>query len=413
MAQRLEMKTMYSDMRFGMFIPPFHGNDENPTLALERDIALVQHLDELDYHEVWLGEHHSSGFEIIAAPDLMIAAAAERTKHIRMGTGVSSLSFHHPFLLAERMVQLDHQTRGRIMFGVGPGQLPGDAFMLGISPVEQRRMTGESLEAMLALLRGETVSRETDWFRLRDARLQILPYQHPMMEVATAAVVTPSGPTNAGKHGISMLSLAAGTPEGFAVLKDQWQICETAAAEAGKTVSRRNWRVVVAVHVAHTAEQALHEVEHNMLSKLEYFRRVSGRNTSAHLNLGPYSSAAEAVRAWVTDDGTSHSGLGPFGIGIVGSPQQVAHRIQLFQPRAGGFGCLLLLAHNLASWDATKRSLELFARQVIPILRGTNRNRVASLDWSETHADTFAEKREAGYRRATEDYQKTTAPKRP
>jgi limonene 1,2-monooxygenase len=400
-------------MRFGMFIPPFHGNDEDPTLALERDIALIQHLEACGFDEVWLGEHHSSGFEIIAAPDLMIAAAAERTKRIRLGTGVSSLSLHHPFLLAERLVQLDHQTRGRVMFGVGPGQLPGDAFMLGISPLDQRRMMAESLEAILALLRGETVTRDTDWFRLREARLQMLPYQYPMMEVATAAVVTPSGPTNAGKHGIGMLSLAAGTPEGFAVLKDQWRICETAAAEAGKSVSRRNWRVVVAVHVAEDADQALCEVEYSILSKLDYFRRISGRSTSAHLNMRPFQSAAEAVRAWVTDDGTSKSGVGPFGIGIVGTPEHVAERLQLFQERAGGFGCLLLLAHNLASAEATHRSVGLFARKVIPILRGTNRNRCASLSWSEANAEAFADSRNASYRRAQEDYSSDATLKRP
>src|SRR5579862_891141 len=131
-------RTMFPEMRFGVFIPPFHGVDENPTLAFHRDIALIELLDKLAYDEVWVGEHHSSGFEMIGSPELLIAAAAERTRHIRMGTGVSSLSFHHPFVLAERIVQLDHQTRGRIMFGVGPGQLPGDAYMLGISPLEQR-----------------------------------------------------------------------------------------------------------------------------------------------------------------------------------------------------------------------------------------------------------------------------------
>ena len=102
-------------------------------------MELLQHLDQLNYHEAWIGEHHSGGFEIIASPEMFIAAAAERTRHIRLGTGVVSLPYHNPFMLADRMVQLDHMTRGRAMFGVGPGALVHDAPKIGIKAADQRR----------------------------------------------------------------------------------------------------------------------------------------------------------------------------------------------------------------------------------------------------------------------------------
>ncbi len=121
-------------LRSGIFMAPFHPLQENPVLALERDMELLQHLDALNYDEAWIGEHHSGGFEIIASPEMFIAAAAERTKHIRLGTGVVSLPYHNPFMLADRMVQLDYQTRGRAMFGVGPGALVHDAKKIGIDP---------------------------------------------------------------------------------------------------------------------------------------------------------------------------------------------------------------------------------------------------------------------------------------
>ena len=111
-------------LQFGMFLAPFHRPEENPTIMLERDLELAEMLDRLNYDELWYGEHHSAGWEIIASPELMIAAAAQRTRRIRLGTGVSSLPYHHPLILADRMVQLDHMTRGRAMFGVGPGALP-------------------------------------------------------------------------------------------------------------------------------------------------------------------------------------------------------------------------------------------------------------------------------------------------
>src|ERR671925_2243889 len=161
-------------MRFGIFLAPFHPVTQDPNVALHRDLELIERLDRLGYDEAWIGEHHSAGYEIIASPEVFIATAAERTRNIKLGTGVSSLPYHHPLILADRMVLLDHLTRGRTMFGVGPGALPSDAFMMGIDPVDQRKRMEESLEVMLELLRGERVTKESEWFTLRDARLQLL-----------------------------------------------------------------------------------------------------------------------------------------------------------------------------------------------------------------------------------------------
>lgn len=116
-----------------------------------------------------------------------------------------SLPYHHPVMVADRMVLLDHLTRGRVIFGTGPGALPTDAYMMGIDPVDQRRMMEESLEAILALLRtDEPVTRETDWFTLKDAKLQYRPYSDPHFEVSVAAMVSPSGPRLAGSHDVAL-----------------------------------------------------------------------------------------------------------------------------------------------------------------------------------------------------------------
>src|SRR5271154_5848219 len=214
---------MNPPMRFGIFLAPFHPVGQNPTLALERDLELVVRLDQLGFDEAWIGEHHSAGFEIIASPEVFIAVASQRTRHIRLGTGVSSLPYHQPLILADRMVLLDHLTRGRVMFGVGPGALPSDAFMMGIDPAVQRDRMEESLEAILALLDGsELVSRDPGWFTLRDARLQLRPYTHPRFEVAGAAQVSPAGPRAAGRFGLSLLSLRATTPGGFDIPGSPW-----------------------------------------------------------------------------------------------------------------------------------------------------------------------------------------------
>jgi len=262
--------------RFGVFIAPFHPDDEDPTEQIHRDFALVEHLDRLGYHEAWIGEHHSAAFEIIGSPELFIAQAAARTRQIRLGTGVVSLPYHNPFMVAARMLQLDHQTRGRAMLGVGPGQLPTDAFMLGIDVAQQRRKMNESLEVVLALLRGETVTRKTDWFDLREARLQLPPYSDPMLEVAVAGSISPTGARAAGTHGIGLLSLAASMPGAFEDLPRHWAVAEEQAAEHGARIDRRNWRLVVPMHLAETTEAAREQAEYGVHHLVDYIQGLSG-----------------------------------------------------------------------------------------------------------------------------------------
>src|SRR3954451_17768766 len=261
-------------LRFGIFLAPFHEPHRNPTLALERDLELIERLDELGYDEAWIGEHHSAGFEIIASPEVFIAAAAQRTKHIRLGTGVSALPYHHPLMLADRMVLLDHLTRGRTMLGVGPGQLTSDAHMLGIPADQQRPRMEEALDVMMALLRGETVTYECEWFTVRDARLQLRPYSDPCFDIAVAASFSPTGARAAGKHGIGMLSVAATARQGMDLLSHHWELWDELGRERGNAADRSKWRLVGPLHLAETREQAEQEVEYGIAQFWRYFTHV-------------------------------------------------------------------------------------------------------------------------------------------
>ena len=256
------LTALTDNMTFGTFMAPFHRVGENPTLALERDLELIEWLDALGFDEAWIGEHHSGGWETIASPEVFIAAAAGRTRYIRLGTGVVSLPYHSPYMVANRMVLLDHLTRGRVMLGVGPGALASDANMFCIDPERQREMMDESLGVIMQLLEGmEPVTCETDWFKLRDATLQLRPYQKPTLPVAVASVQSPAGVLLAGKHGVSVISLSV--PRDVirsTSLKDQWAIAEKAAAEHGKTVRREDWRLSVGCHLAETREQAFKDI---------------------------------------------------------------------------------------------------------------------------------------------------------
>jgi len=361
-------------LNFGIFLAPFHPVGQNPTLALERDLELVVRLDELGFEEAWLGEHHSAGYEIIASPEVFIAVASQRTKNIRLGTGVSSLPYHHPLILADRMVLLDHLTRGRVMFGVGPGALPSDAFMMGIDPMHQRAMMEESLEAILALLDGaEPVTREASWFTLRHARLQLRPFTHPRFEVAVAAQISPAGPRAAGRFGLSLLSIGATSAGGFDVLGSHWQVMEERAAEFATTVDRRTWRLVGPMHIAETEEQARSEVRFGLAQWVDYFERV------AALPLAPAT----------LDPDKLVDALMETGFAVVGTPAMAVAQIERLVEQSGGFGTYLLMAHEWADRAATLRSYELFAREVVPHFKGTLQSLEGSRDWAAENRPEF------------------------
>src|SRR6266542_5184274 len=267
---------MERPLRFGIFMAPFHPAGQNPTLALERDLELIVRLDELGYNEAWIGEHHSAGLEIIASPEVFIAAAAQRTRHLRLGTGVSSLPYHHPFMLADRMVLLDHLTRGRVMFGVGPGALPSDAIMIGLEPEQTRPALEDSFDVAMRLLTSdEPVTAEGPNYTLREARLHLRPYSDPLFDIAVAAVASPSGPRLAGKYGVGLLSVGATLAACFDALALHWNVMEERARTFGATVDRDKWRLVGLVHVAETREQAYRDVEFGIESWFRYFQEVA------------------------------------------------------------------------------------------------------------------------------------------
>ena len=358
-------------LRTGIFLAPFHPLEEAPTEALHRDLELVEFLDRIGYDEAWIGEHHSGGFEIIASPELFIAAAAMRTHRIRLGTGVVSLPYHNPLMVADRIIQLDHLTRGRVMFGVGPGLLPSDAYMLGIEPRTQRDRMMQALDVILRLMRGETVTERTDWYELRNARCQLLPYTHPMPEVAVASSVTPSGGRAAGKYGLGMLCVAATATGGFDSLDTNWRIACEAAERRGSRMDPSALRLVGPMHLATSREKARDNVREGIAKWAEYFLKV---NPLARDNeLAGSGDIAERLIA--------------SGRAVIGTPDDAIAQIQRLEAKQGHFGAFLHMAHNWAPFEATKESYELFARYVLPRFNAANAARVASLEWVDANAN--------------------------
>ena len=348
-----------SRMRFGAFLAPHHPVGENFTHLLQRDLALGVHLDQLGLDEFWCGEHHSTGWEVIGSPEIFLAALAERTARIKLGTGVVSLPYHHPFMVAQRLVQLDHQSHGRLIFGSGPGALPSDAAMLGLDPMRQRAMQDEALGVIIRLLAGETVTHHSDWFTLNDAELQVLPHQE-RIPMTVASSISPSGMKLAGKYGIGALSIASNSSEGLLALPTQWSFAEEAAAEHGQTVSRDDWRVLTAFHLAESADQARAEAVDGLQRwNNEYNVRVLGRPDAHHTD-----------DKWELLDTAATNGTAGAGAAIVGTPDDMIAALESLRDLTGGFGTMIGFVHDWVSPEANHRSWELFARYVVPHFQG-------------------------------------------
>lgn len=386
-------------LRFGVFFAPFHKPGQNPTLAIHRDLDLVAHLDALGYDEAWIGEHHSAGSEIIASPEIFIATAAERTRHIRLGTGVTSIAYHNPLWVADRMVLLDHITRGRTMLGVGPGSLPTDSAMIGLSPTDTRELLDVNIDIIIRLLRGEVVTQRTPTHNLVEAQLQLRPYTDPCFDIAVAAVASPTGPRLAGRYGVGLLSIGATlTPDGFDALAHHWNVVEERARHYGRPKpDRAGWRLVGLMHVAQTREQAYRDVEYGIAHWFNYFQKVA------------------AFPQMAVGDSTDVRGMIDFineaGVGAIGTAEDAKAQVQRLVDQSGGFGGMLLLGHEWADPAATKRSFELIAQLVFPEFQNQSAGTLAAAARAADTHDSHAATQLAAVDHMTAKYQKELADK--
>jgi len=306
--------------------------------------------------------------ELIPSPEIFIAHAAAQTRYIKLGAGVISLPYHNPLWVADRMMLLDHLTRGRAMMGVGPGALPTDAAMIGIDPLEQRAALEEDFGVLMhLLLSDEPISIETKRYRLVDARSQYRPFTDPCFDVGVAAIASPSGPRLAGRYGVGLLSVGATISEGFDVLHLHWDVMEERAAEFGTVADRAKWRLVGPMHLAESKEQAIRDVRYGLDAFCDYTQKTVA---------APHFRAAGATFdervAWVNNT----------GLGVIGTPDEAIVQIERLAQQSGGFGCYLMMAHEWADPEATRRSYELFARYVMPRFQNSASRLQASERWS-------------------------------
>jgi limonene 1,2-monooxygenase len=355
-------------MKFGFFMMPSHHHTENPTLAFERDLELIEYAESLGFDEFWVGEHHTGGWETIPAPDIFLAAAATRTKRIRLGTAVINLSYHHPFDVAERMAFLDHLAYGRIMLGCGPGILSPDIKMFGLEPSELRPMMNESLDIILKLYREEgPVSYEGDYWQIKDMEIQVKSYQQPHLPIYMVSSGSGNSIRVAAERGLGVISGVYSQPNALNI-SQQWQTYADLATQAGHAASRQEWRLSTNIYVAESMEEALNDVSAGVLNDAnQYFFNIGAKAT---YEAYPGQPADEITVEQIIDQRKW----------IIGDPDHCVRRIKELEEATGGFGSLLMVAVEWTSTQKWHRSLELFARYVMPQFNGSLRGIQSSYD---------------------------------
>ena len=356
-------------MELGLFTMPLHPPGSDITKTLDDDLEQIVVLDILGYSEVWIGEHFTAEWENISCPDLFIAKALGYTKNIVLGTGVTCMPNHNPFMIAHRIAQLDHLAHGRFHWGVGSGGFPGDFSVLGFDPKtgEQRQMMRDSIELILKLWDDpKPGTYEHKWWSFTvpepepdiGLRYHLKPYQKPHPPIGVAGV-SPRSDTLmlAGERGWIPMSINLVPPESLA---GHWEAVEEGASRTGKTPDRSMWRIAREVFVADTTEEARRLALNGTMARdfQQYFLRLMPKvNMLGLMKTDPDMPDSDVTVEYLLDN-----------IWIVGSPDEVAGKLRKLYEDVGGFGVLLAMGHEWQPRDVWERSVTLLKQEVMPRL---------------------------------------------
>ena len=356
-------------MQLGYFTMPLHPPGANFTKTIADDLGQIVFLDRLGYREAWIGEHFTAEWENIPAPDLFIASALAQTKDIILGTGVTCMPNHNPFVLAHRIAQLDHMAKGRFYWGVGAGGFPGDlaVFGYGEGKKDNRVMTRKAVEAVLDLWDDPKPGHyKTEFFEYtvpepepkHGLHVFLKPYQKPHPPIGVAGVTPKSSTlTLAGERGWIPMSINL-VPTW--VLKTHWQAVAEGAAKAGRKPDRSQWRIAREVFVAKTTKEARAEAVRGVLKRdwNRYFWPLLARDKMLGMCKVDNALPDSAVTAEYMMD----------NVWVVGSPDEVAEKLRKLSDDVGGFGVLLAMAHEWEPRKAWEQSFRLLKEAVLPQL---------------------------------------------
>jgi len=360
-------------MKVGYFTMPLHPPGSNHAQTLDEDLAQLVLLDELGYQEAWVGEHFTAAWENIPCPDLFIAKALAMTKNLVLGTGVTCMPNHNPFVIAQRIAQLDNLAHGRFYWGVGSGGFPGDFELFGFDPEkgDHRWMTRDAIDLVLQIWNDPKPGLyEHKYWRFKipepieevGLKVHLRPFQKPHPPIGVAGL-SPKSDTLvlAGERGWIPMSINLVPPR---ILKTHWMSVEEGARKTDRTPDHSTWRVARQVYISDTTQQARKEALEGVMARdfRQYFLPLLSRMKMMSLvKVDPEMPDSEVTIEYLADN-----------IWIVGSPDDVVNKLRQLYHEVGGFGVLLAMGHEWQPRDKWVRSMTLLIQEVMPRLSDLN-----------------------------------------
>ena len=360
-------------MKLGLFGMPLHPPTRMAAETYEEDADRIIYADHVGFEEAWIGEHMSCSTEPIASPLMFLASLINRTKTIRFGTGVIALPNHHPAVVAAEVAQFDHMSRGRLMFGIGPGGLASDMELFDVldGPYRTERMM-ESIDMILQMWSQEPpyhIEGKHWKIKLSDTVMPELgvgyipkPYQlpHPPIMMTAMSPFSDSVKT-AGMRGWGPMS-ANFCPE--YVIASHWKKYVEGCEAAGRPVNGENWRVARNLVIARSDSEALDRMLDPNGSNYYYFdylwRVLLAVDYTAVMKDDPKKPDAQ-----ITVEELIKSMV------IYGSPKTVTEKLLAFRERTGPFGGLLMASMDGAGVNRSREweSMTLLSQEVMPAIR--------------------------------------------
>ena len=356
-------------MELGYFSMPLHPPGSDFTRTLDTDIDQLVTLDRLGLTEAWIGEHFTAAWENIPSPDLVIAATLPVTKNIKLGTGVTCMPNHNPFVLAHRIAQLDHMAKGRFYWGVGSGGFPGDLKVFGFDPKagDHRTMSNEAIDLVLEIWRDPKPGRYKNqfWdFTIPEPEddvglgVHLRPYQLPHPPIAVAGVSPRSDTlTLAGERGWIPMSINIVPTR---ILKSHWDSVQQGAAKLGQEACRSRWRIARDIYVADSSSRARSEALEGTLGRdfRGYWQKLLPKSRMLDLTkTDPNMPDSVFTPEYALDN-----------LWIVGDPDTVASKLRQLYDEVGGFGTLLAMGHEWQPREQWTHSMSLLKNEVMPQL---------------------------------------------